>query len=392
MEKNKTSACTKCGSEKIVKRGKIFNARQTLFKQRWFCKNCGTKFVVREPHICTENSAPKFEYKSKPETPTNWVTYNKAQLNEKPMFLEILNNVLDMFEFEQIKTGGRHVCDTKCMLFGMLIKIYNKNSARRTISDLKFLNSVGYLTEVPCYSTLMNYFGNTNFKPILEKIIELTAQPLKEVEVDFASDATGFSTSQFGRWFDEKWGVESERRIYRKAHVTTGVTTNIIASCIVTKNYGKGSADTANYKELLKNTAIIFKVREMSADMAYLSRSNLEATVQAGAIPYIPFKSNTTGGNNGLVWRKMWLYAKENPQEFFEHYHKRSNVESTFSMVKQKFGSFLMTKNFEANTNEILCKAIAHNICCLVAAYYELGIEKAFCTKAQETGKISVLL
>lgn len=28
--------------------------------------------------------------------------------------------------------------------------------------------------------------------------------------------------------------------------------------------------------------------------------------------------------------------------------------------------------------NEILCKALAHNICCLVSAIYELGINPTF--------------
>ena len=107
-------------------------------------------------------------------------------------------------------------------------------------------------------------------------------------------------------------------------------------------------------------------------------------------MPYVPFKSNTTGGNNGLIWRKLYLYFKENPQDFYERYHRRSNVESTFSMIKRKFGSSLMTKKYTANVNEILCKVICHNLCCLISAYYELNVEQALWTKAQETPKLSI--
>lgn len=109
-----------------------------------------------------------------------------------------------MFEFKQVKTNGRPVKNTKDILFSMLVKIYNKNSSRRTISDLELLKKFGYINEVPCFSTLMNYFNNKDFQQILEKIIELSALPFKEVESDFASDATGFSSSQFGRWFNHK--------------------------------------------------------------------------------------------------------------------------------------------------------------------------------------------
>ncbi len=171
-----------------------------------------------------------------------------------------------------------------------------------------------------------------------------------------------------------------------------GVLTNVVTSCIVTKQEGKGTGDSTQFKPLLNKTIINFKVKEVSADMACLSRENLKAVIKAGAWPFIPFKSNVTGGGNGLIWRMLWKFFKEKPQEFYKCYHKRSNVESTFNMIKQKFNGFLMTRTFEANTNEILCKVVAHNICCLIAAYFELKLEKAFYTKAQETSKISVIV
>jgi len=388
----KTEYCIRCGSEKIVKRGKVLNAKKTIWKQRYFCKKCGFKFVERKTHLCEDYEPPKFEYRSKEPVTVDWSSYNESQLNEKPMFFKLLNGTLDLFLFEQGKSNGRPLFNPKDILFAMLVKIYNKNSARRTISDLKLLKELGYIEHVPCYSTLMNHFNNPSFKAILEKLIELTSTPLKEVESNFAADSTGFSTSQFGRWFDEKWGEEKEKRIYRKAHVMTGVLTNTVTSCIVTKQEGKGTGDVTQFKPLLKKTAINFKIKEVSADMAYLSRENLEAVVKEGALPFIPFKSNVTGGNNGLIWRTMWLYFKDKPQEFFEAYHKRSNVESTFHMIKQKFNGFLMTKTYTANTNEILCKVVAHNICCLISAYFELRLEKAFYTKAQEINKISIIL
>jgi hypothetical protein len=57
------------------------------------------------------------------------------------------------------------------------------------------------------------------------------------------------------------------------------------------------------------------------------------------------------------------------------HYHKRSNVESTFSMVKRKFGDALRSKTETAQVNETLAKLLGHNLCCLISAWYELGIE-----------------
>ena len=74
----------------------------------------------------------------------------------------------------------------------------------------------------------------------------------------------------------------------------------------------------------------------------------------------------------------MFHYFAFNRLEFLGHYHKRSNVESTFSMIKAKFRDHVRSKTDVAMTNEVLCKILCHNICCLIQAMYELGIEPTF--------------
>jgi transposase len=56
-------------------------------------------------------------------------------------------------------------------------------------------------------------------------------------------------------------------------------------------------------------------------------------------------------------------------------YHQRSNVETTFSMIKAKFGDSLRSKSEVGQLNEGLCKVIAHNLCVLITAIHELGLE-----------------
>jgi transposase len=74
----------------------------------------------------------------------------------------------------------------------------------------------------------------------------------------------------------------------------------------------------------------------------------------------------------------MWgLFVYRTP-EFLAHYHQRSNVESTFSMLKRKFGGSVRSKCFTAQVNEVLCKALCHNLVVLVHAMHELGVEPEF--------------
>ena len=60
------------------------------------------------------------------------------------------------------------------------------------------------------------------------------------------------------------------------------------------------------------------------------------------------------------------------------HYHKRSNVEPTFSMVKRKFGGEVRSKTDVATVNEVLCKLLARNLCVLIQEEHELEIESVF--------------
>jgi transposase len=98
-----------------------------------------------------------------------------------------------------------------------------------------------------------------------------------------------------------------------------------------------------------------------------------------GGTPYIAFKVSATGGDDGAaLWSKMWHYYSLNRDSFLAHYHKRSNVESTFSMIKAKFGDGLRSKTDVALVNEALCKVLCHNICVLIQSMHELGIEPIF--------------
>ncbi|MFL5328680.1 MAG: hypothetical protein ACJ8C4_07170 [Gemmataceae bacterium] len=61
-------------------------------------------------------------------------------------------------------------------------------------------------------------------------------------------------------------------------------------------------------------------------------------------------------------------------EEFLNRYHKRLNVQSTFSAVKWKFGSHLCSRDRVSIVNESLCKFIC-NLCCVIKSQLELDVE-----------------
>ena len=47
-------------------------------------------------------------------------------------------------------------------------------------------------------------------------------------------------------------------------------------------------------------------------------------------------------------------------------------------MIKMKFGDSMHSKIDVAMKNEVLYKLLCHNLCCLISAFYKLGIKAEF--------------
>jgi hypothetical protein len=96
-----------------------------------------------------------------------------------------------------------------------------------------------------------------------------------------------------------------------------------------------------------------------------------------GGQAFIVFKS-TASGRIGGAFEKAFHYFKLEQEKYMQHYHRRSNVESTFSAVKRKFGDAVMGKTDTAMTNEVLCKFLCRNLTCLIQEQETLGIAPIF--------------
>ncbi|MBI2817171.1 MAG: transposase [Acidobacteria bacterium] len=164
-----------------------------------------------------------------------------------------------------------------------------------------------------------------------------------------------------------------------------GVKTNVVTGVEITE---PDVHDTTQFPALVEATGKRFAISEVSADKGYISKRNLAVVAAAGAVPYIPFKSNTTGEGPEL-WRKMFHFYQFNRTGFLQHYHKRSNVETVFSMMKRKFGGAVRSKTPTAQVNEILCKVICHNLSVLVQSIFELGIEPTFWAESSLAHKVN---
>jgi transposase len=343
--------------------------KHVLAAQRWEeCVRDGKRFPKAE-----EVEAPP----KRKTYPQQWSLYNAAQTAEKDLFQSLLSDLCATVPQPAPKggrKGGRPALPLSDELFAAVFKVYSLLSARRFACDLEEAHRRGHIGCVPHLNSVLRGLDNPEATPVLFDLIRQSALPLREVETDFAVDSSGFMTSRYVRWFDQKYGTVKSSAEWVKVHILCGVKTNVVVAVDI---LDKRAHDSPQLPTLVEAAAKGFRIAEVSADKAYAAGSNFEAVAKHGGALYASFKSNTTGGVGGL-FEKMYHLFCLNREEYLRHYHKRSNVESTFSMVKRKFGDSLRSKTDTAMVNEALAKLLCHNLCCLVSAWFELGIEPTF--------------
>lgn len=300
---------------------------------------------------------------------------------KKVRVAELLRDLCSVID-NPVQKRGRPRLPLSDAIFCAVMKVYGGMSARRTSSDLREFAASGLIDKAPHYNSVINALENPDLTPFLRALIEESSAPLAAIETDFAADSSGFSTNLYARWFNAKYGREMTYNFWLKAHVMVGTRTNIITGVEVTDNRVH---DSPVLPTLLKSSAKRFTMQRVSADKGYLAESNVKAIVAHGAEPFIAPKVNTAfrrppdaSRKKAAAWDKMLHYYLYRKDDFLRHYHRRSNVETTFHMIKAKFGSRIRSKTATAMMNEVLCKVLCHNLCVLVQSIYELGIEATF--------------
>lgn len=314
-----------------------------------------------------------------------WSSYNRAQVEEKDTFMRLLADLCsNVPQPEQVR--GRPCLPLSDMAFAAAFKVYRRFSSRRFSSDLREATERRLIQRAPHFNSVTNYLSSPTLTPVLHDLITTSSLPLRALETDFAVDSSGFTTSRFVRWFDIKHGsgvVQEKRREWVKAHLMVGVRTNVVTAVEVS---GWRDSDSRYFPQLVQATAENFDMAVVSADKAYLSRKNLALVEETGAVPFIPFKSNSAPMLpwQDSAWARMYHLFAYNRDEFLRKYHKRSNVETAFAMIKSKFGDAVMSKSPMGMANEVLAKVLCHNVVVVGQAVHEFGVDPAF--HAPQTG------
>jgi len=307
--------------------------------------------------------------KKKKRWPRDEVLYNKVQENEFLNFIEFIRYL------------GFKVCKDKNMrriiTYLLIWHKFPNLSVRRARSFLLFLKKFKIVNvKIPCFKTLCNYRENSLLQIVLDDLIEESSKPLKTVENNFATDATGIRTKLFSTWYSIRCKKEIKKRDHLTIHITTGVKSNTVTALNVELKPGK---DNLIFREHVDKTSENFKINEWSGDGRYWCKENCRKINEIGAKPYFRVWKSWSGKSRGCMpWKLMNQKSKDDPKEYGKHYHKRSNVESTNMSKKMIHGEKVYSKLPSARINEEILRWINHNINIFNRAKYEWKIIPRF--------------
>lgn len=322
--------------------------------------------------------APGTEDRKRPTYQEDWPRYNAAQRNEKHHFRYLLRDLVALVE-GPVHQSGRRPYFNSGRIFGLVYKVYTGFSLRRFDTDLREAKNAGFTSAAPSTSSLARYMDNQTLTPVLHDLVLCSALPMHVYETRFAIDATGFSSSQFARWFTEKWGQvkEHQSRDWAKLHLICGTGTGII-TCAEISDWR--DHDNQYFEPLVAETAGHFDVLHVAADKAYISRNNMQFVDGLGATLYAPFKSNVVPPrfNDNSAWARMLRLFLTDYDRWAQDYHVRSIAETVISTMKRLFGDKMDSRNTVAQANEILCRVIAHNLIVIIHQMYERDLVPDF--------------
>jgi len=210
--------------------------------------------------------------------------------------------------------------------------------------------------DIPGHSVIHRGMKKLSIKYI-RKVMNRVTQFLRRHGMNIAVDSSGFRTGNSSIWYDIRIKRKNTRKDCIKLHISVDVDTGIIHWFTMTPS---NRHDSPEFEKLMKHLP---KLGAVFGDKAYSSRNNCQIVADKKGIPYLCFKDNATNYAKGKpAWIISIRSCKRNKEEWLSVYHLRSIVESVFSSIKKRWGSFLRSRRKWMQKKELSLKVLSYNV------------------------------
>jgi len=210
--------------------------------------------------------------------------------------------------------------------------------------------------DLPGHSVIHRGMTKISIKYI-RKVMNRVTRFLRRKGMNIAVDSTGFRTSNSSIWYDIRIKRKNKRKDCIKLHVSMDIDTGII-HWFTMASWNRH--DSKEFENLIKHLP---ELGATFGDKAYPSRGNYQLVVDKNGIPFLCFKENATNKAKGKpAWIMHIRKYKKDKENWMDTYHLRSIVESVFSSIKKRWGSFLRSKKKWMQKKELSLKVLSYNI------------------------------
>jgi transposase len=213
-----------------------------------------------------------------------------------------------------------------------------------------------HFDDLPGHSVLhrgMTKLSITYIRKVMNRVIRF----LRRKGMNIAVDSTGFRTYTSSLWYDIRIKRQGRRRDCIKLHISVDVDTGLIHWFTMTP---WNRHDSRQFKDLLKHLP---RLGNVFGDKAFSSRRNCQLVADKNGVPYLHFKDNVTSKAKGKpAWIISFRAYQKDKEAWLAVYHLRSLVESVFSSIKKRWGSFLRSRGRWMQKKELAMKVLAYNV------------------------------
>lgn len=219
------------------------------------------------------------------------------------------------------------------MTYRGIVKFFKFSGLARALLKLK---------SVPHHTTLVKFHKRIKASMLDSLLCK------KHVKIS-AIDASGFDTCHMSYHYANVWNRQDKRKHRRYLKVSIAIDTD--SQYILTQKIRLGPRnDHIDFVPVMKDV----KCNYVVADKGYDSKKNRYFVLRdMKAYPHIPYRKMS-----GRTYERAGV-----PLKFDKRiYHQRSKVETVFSVIKRKYGSYALSHSYETQKKEVIIKMIAYNI------------------------------
>lgn len=255
------------------------------------------------------------------------------------------------------KQNGRKGHDPKTVAIGCLLKVgFNKtyDGIEAHMKDSETLKQ--HCLNLPGHSVIQRGMKRLTITYI-RKVMNRVTRFLRRKKMNIAVDSTGFSTHNSSTWYDIRIKRHGSRKDCLKLHISVDIDTGVIHWFTTTP---WNHHDSKEFEQLIKNLP---ELGNVLGDKALSSRNNCQLVYDKKGTPYLCFRKNTRSISKGCpAWIISFRAYKNDTDAWLAVYHLRSIIESVFSSIKRRWGSFLNSRKPWMQKRELALKVLSYNL------------------------------